>query len=212
METRRKEEIMSGQANQRNCMYIKWKNWGHRLCLPLYIPVHCTLRCEQGTEHLCLWGSCSAKPCLICSARHSSIHCVQAHMDTQKRTFWKSLPVQTMPAQQHLEMLWKYIWKNIFCFVLACWLCRLCQMCLLPTAKNATHDTTHKLLMTVLISSSTFLCFSKLLECPAALVFFIFCIPLLPVKSSAANDLTCLCHVTHMPRYCIHCIHWHSEL
>lgn len=118
-----------------------------------------------------------------------------------------------MPDQQHLEMLWKYILKNIFCFVLAWCLCRLCQMCFLPTAKSATCDTIYKLLMKAdLISSSTFLCFSELLECPGALASFIFCIPLLPVKFSTANDLTCLCHVTHIPRYCIHCICWHSEL
>lgn len=76
-----------------------------------------------------------------------------------------------MPAQLHLEMLWKYILKNIFCFVLAQWLWRLCQMCLLPTVINEACDTPSKLLMkTDLISSSTFLCFSELFECPGVLL------------------------------------------
>lgn len=76
-----------------------------------------------------------------------------------------------MPAQQHLEMLWKYILKNIFCFVLAQWLCRLCQMCLLPTALNEACDTPYKLFKkTDLISSYPFLCFSELFECPGVLL------------------------------------------
>lgn len=135
--------------------------------------------------------------------------CASTYGQTLKREHFKNLPAQTMPAQQHLEMLWKYILKNIFCFALAWW---LCQMCLLPTAKNATCDTPYKLLMkTGVISSSTFLCISELLGCSCALVLFILCIPLLPVKSSTATDLTYLCHVTHIPRYCI-ITHWHSEL
>lgn len=138
---KQKEKTNNEWASQPEKLYIRWKNWGHRACLPFYIPVHCTLRCEQGAEHLCLYGSCSAKPFLISSARHSSIHCGQAHMDKHsKENIFKNLPAQTVPAQQHLEMLWKYILKNIFCFVLSWWLCRLCQMCLLPTAKNATCD------------------------------------------------------------------------
>lgn len=44
-------------------------------------------------------------------------------------------------------------------------------MCLLPTVINEACDTPSKLLMkTDLISSSTFLCFSELFECPGVLL------------------------------------------
>ena len=123
-----------------------------------------------------------------------------------------------MPNQQHLEMVWKYILKNIFCFVLSQWLCRLCQTCLLPTSTNEAYDTPYRLLMkTDLISSSTFLCFFRAVSmswCSTSLLeksLFIFCIPLLHVKFSTANDLPCLYRVTHVARYCI-ISYWHSVL
>lgn len=85
-----KERANDEQASQPEKLYVRWKNWGHRVCLPLCIPVHSTPRYEQGIEQLYLCGSCSGKGCLISSARHSSIHCKHIWTNAQKGTFFLS--------------------------------------------------------------------------------------------------------------------------
>jgi len=121
--------------------------------------------------------------------------CMHIWTNAQKRTVFISL----QRACQH-NSIWKYTLKNIFCFLLTLWLCRLCQMYVVLTAVNEACDAPEMLLMrTDFISSDTFF---TLQRCLNALLYNLYwrqphhLLHSAPhVKSSATNCLTLLpCH------------------
>lgn len=157
----KQEEWANGElASQPEKLYIKVEEQRRHGLLASLHP------CAQHTE---MWARKRAAVPLWNLLRQMFSHrqcqtqlCVPAHMDRRSEENIFYLIAQSMPAQQHLEMLWKYISKNIFCFV-----CRLCQMYLLPAAIKEACETPYLLLMkTDLIWSYTFLYFAELFECP----------------------------------------------
>lgn len=212
-----KERANDKWASQLQKPYLRWKNWGQRVCVPLCISVHSTPGCEQGIEQLCLCGSCSGK-CLVSSARHSSIHCVQAHMDKHwKENIFLSYGIEHASPTAFGNALEIYFEKYfLFCS-------RPVATQTVPNAL-ATHCYKRSLWYSLFAFNEDRLDFKFHLSllfravwmswCTAPLFeesLFSPCIPLLHVRSSTANDLTCLYHVTHIPRYCI-ISHWHSVL
>lgn len=140
--------------------------------------------------------SSSCKCDLISSARHSSIHCVQAHTDKHsKENIFLSYCIELASPTAFGNALEINFWK-IFSVLFSpsgyadCAKCAVNEACGIPYVL---------LMKTDLIS--TFSCHSELFECRGVVLLSLKRAPSPPaflhVKSCTANDSTCLCRVTH---------------
>lgn len=173
----------------RETLYIRCKNWGRRVRLLLYIPVQSTLRREQGPEQLMqMWShlQCQTQLHPLCASTYGQT--------LQREHFFILLHRACQP-----NSIWK-CFGNIFLKIFSvlfspsgyadCAKCAVNEACGIPYVL---------LMKTDLIS--TFSCHSELFECCGVVLLSLKRAPspsaFLHVKACTANDLTCLCRVTH---------------